>query len=158
MRKLSVVVSIAAAMALAGTAVAAGPVGSEAVFDFPDPEVYTECDGYDVVLSDMHIERRSLTWYDTETPVLERRHASFSGTFTNSVTGKTGAFAGQLGLEFDFASSRLTLTGLLRQVKVPGQPPLLATGLDVTDANEDLLFQAGQPLGDWEEALCGYMA
>src|SRR5215207_130327 len=89
MRKLSLVISIAAALTLAGTAVAAGPVRSEAVFDFPYPEVYTECDDYDVMLSDMHIERRTLTWYEGGTPVLDRRHVEFSGTFTNSETGKT---------------------------------------------------------------------
>lgn len=157
MRMLSVVISIAAALALAGTAVAAGPVRSEAVFDFADPEVFTECDGYDVVLSDMHIERRTLTWYDGETPVLERRRVEFSGTFTNSETGKRGTFSGHLTLEFDLATGRLALTGLMRQVKVSGQPAFVGTGIDVTDADENLLFQAGRSLNAWEEGLCAAM-
>jgi hypothetical protein len=158
MRKLIVALSVAAALAVAGTAVAAGPVRSEAVFDFPDPELYTECDGYEVVLSDMRIERRSLTWYVGDTPVLERRHVEFSGTFTNSETSKTGTFSGHLTIEFELQTGGLALTGLLRQVKVAGQPAFVATGIELSDADENVLFQAGHSLGAWEEGLCGVMA
>jgi hypothetical protein len=157
MGKLIAVASVAAALAVAGTAVAAGPVRSEAVFDFPDPEVYTECDDFDVVLSNMHIERQALTWYEGETPILERWHAYWSGIFTNSNTGKTGEFSGHLTLEFDLVTDNLSLTGLIRQVKVESQPAFVATGVDVTDVDENILFQAGRSLEAWEEGLCGAM-
>jgi hypothetical protein len=158
MRKLILVSTVVVALTVVGGAGAVGPVRSEAVFDFPEPDVYAECNGYDVLLSDMHIERFSLTWYEGETPILERRHASFAGTFANSNTGKTGAFAGHLTLEFDLATGRLALTGLMRQVKVTGQPTFVAAGIDVTDSDENVLSQAGRSLGSWEEGLCAAMA
>lgn len=158
MRKLILVITVAVALTVVGGAGAAGPARSEAVFDFPEPAIYAECNGYDVLLSGMHIERFSLTWYEGETPVLERRHVYFSGTFTNSNTGKTGVFSGHLTLEFNLVTGRLTLMGLIRQVKVSGQPTFVAAGIEVTDADENLLFQAGRSLDTWEEGLCAAMA
>jgi hypothetical protein len=158
MRKLIVAVTVAAALAAVGVAAAAGPVHSEAVLDVAEPVVYAECDGYDVILSGMHIERFSLTWLEGETPVLERRHLYFSGTLTNSNTGKTGVFSGHLMLEFDLLTGRLALTGLMRQVKVAGQPIFVAAGIDVTDTDENVLFQAGRSLDAWEEGLCAVLA
>jgi hypothetical protein len=158
MRKLSLVITVAGALAVVGGAGAGGPVRSEAVSDFPEPAVYAECTGYDIVLSGMHVERFSLTWYEGETPILERRHVSFSGTFINSKTGKTGAFSGHLTLEFDLATGQLTLTGLMRRVKVSGQPAFVGTGIDVTDGDDNVLFRAGRSLDAWEEGLCAAMA
>jgi hypothetical protein len=158
MRKLIVAVTVAGALAAVGVAAAAGPVHSEAVLDFAEPVVYAECDGYDVILSGMHIERFSLTWLQGETPVRERRHLYFSGTLTNSNSGKTGVFSGHLMLEFDLLTGRLTLTGLMRQVKVAGQLTFVATGIDVTDPEENVLFQAGRSLDAWEEGLCAVLA
>jgi hypothetical protein len=157
MRRVLLTLTVAAGLMIVGAAAAAGPVRSVAVFDFPDPEVYTVCDGFDVVLSNMHIERQALTWYEGETPVVEQRQAQFTGTFTNSATGKTGVFSGRLNLEFDFAAGTLTLTGLMRQVKVSGQPAFIAAGLDVTDTDENVLFHAGRSLDVWYEGLCSAM-
>jgi hypothetical protein len=111
-----------------------------------------------VVLSDMHIERRSLTWYEEDEPVLEERHVSFEGTFTNSDTGTTGTYSGQFQRAEDFTAGTVRLTGLIRQAIVPGRQTLVATGIDVTDIDENLLFQAGHSLDAWYEDLCTLMA
>jgi hypothetical protein len=81
----------------------------------------------------------------------------FVGTFTNSDTGKMGTFSGQFARVEDFVAGTFTLTGLFRQVRAAGQPTLVATGVDSTDADGDVLFLVGLSLGDWEEDLCAYM-
>jgi hypothetical protein len=159
MRTFIVALTVVSALGYGGSAAAAtGPERSEAVFEIPESEVYAECDGFDLMLSDMRIERTSLTWSEESDPVVERRHVSFVGTFTNSVTGKTGTFSGRFERVEDFAGGTVTLSGLFRQVRVDGQPTLVATGVDSTSAAGDVLFLAGHPLGNWEEDLCAYMA
>lgn len=45
MRKLILVITVVVALTVVGGAGAAEPVRSEAVFDFPEPDVYAECCG-----------------------------------------------------------------------------------------------------------------
>src|SRR5215207_6078072 len=84
MRTWVVAVTIVAALAITGAATAAGPVRSEAVLDFPEPDVHTECDGFDVVLSNMHIERRS-------SRLLLRNFHQFSGRQDRRLLRSPGA-------------------------------------------------------------------
>jgi hypothetical protein len=90
MRRLLLSLAVLRALvALPATALAAGPVRETAVFDFPDPSVFGECDGFDIIATSAHIERETLTWYDDEgNPLRESRHDVWSASGLNRFVGE----------------------------------------------------------------------
>ncbi len=89
-------------------------------------------------------------------PVLVRRHVIFTGTVTNTATGKAVPYIGDFTVTRDVAADTNTFAGLLRETVVPGQPPIIAAGQMVTTADfpPQLISESGRTVDAWLAAVC----
>lgn len=79
------------------------------------------CAGFSVRVN-LTGERRFTAFYDDEGTLVRRvRHATYSGTLINSVTGAAVPHEGRFNMIEDFAAGTLTITGMLSRTVVPGE-------------------------------------
>ena len=111
------------------------------------------------ILATFTLERRNTLFRDENGQLLvEKARASFTGTLTNSVTGKSLPYEGRFTRTTDFEDNTVTFTGLIRQTLVPGEGViLLETGRRVIDRiTRDELFVAGQH--EFDSQICSVLA
>ncbi len=116
---------------------------------FPVPYRVT-CDGF-AVLVDLSGERRITAFYDAS-GTLERRirHATFSGTLSNSVTGATVPHQGHFTAVDDLGAGTSAITGRLSRTVLPGEGVVWRNigRVVLSSANGAVLFEAGEH-GTW---------
>lgn len=159
-RPLLALTLAAAALALPGTVLAAGPTVEKSTIDVSDPEfVFASCDGYDLMAPSVLIERTLITWYDDNgEPVREQRQAHFEFTLVNSVSGTVGLYIGHFARPADFVNETDALLGAYRQLFIDHRNVWSASGRDAL-LDDGTLFSAGSmSLFEWEEGLCEAMA
>ena len=160
MRRLLLSLAVLGALvALPATTLAAGPVRETAVFDFPDPGVFGECDGFEMIATSAHIKRETLTWYDDDgNPLYESRHAAFDFTLVNSVSGTEARYTGRFHRTADFVSGEEALYGAFRQLFIDNRNVWSASGRNGF-VGEDLVdINGNRSLFEWEAGLCAAMA
>ena len=153
--------------AVAVAPVAAASNGPERVRDTviaTNPQVWAECDGFDVVLEGLTIERTFLLWKDADGEVvLERRHVYFHGPMVNSVTGASAEYIGRFTRVVNTETDTEALIGLSRMIHLPGTGVVSMAaghiGWDLTlDEEAPPIFDNGQSLFQFEaevaDALC----
>ena len=160
MRRLLLSLAVAGLLiALPATALAAGPVRETAVFDFAEPSVFGECDGFDIVATVAHIERETLTWYDADGNALkESRHVFFDFALVNSVSGTEARYVGRFHRAADFVTGADGLYGAYRQLFIGHRNVWSASGVDYFDGVSETISHGSQSLLEWEEGLCDAMA
>jgi hypothetical protein len=86
------------------------------------------------------------------------RHASLSGVLRNSVTGYELPYRVKRTAIFDAATGTITVTGLSRQVHLPGGGVVaLAAGREVADFSEfppTTISSSGRSIADFDSQLC----
>ncbi len=89
-------------------------------------------------------------------PVLVRRHVIFTGTVTNTATGKAVPYGGDFTVTRDVVADTNTYAGLLRETAIPGQPAITAAGQMVTTADfpPQLISESGRTIDTWLAAVC----
>ena len=136
---------------------AAGPVITSDVVNVTNPApVGFDCGSFQV-LATFTVERQNITFYDDAGGRLRQiRHASFTGTLYNSVTGASLPYEGAFNRTEDFVTHTAIFTGLRFAVRIPGQGVLaLDTGQTVLDVSTNppaLIFEAGQH--EFGEQIC----
>ena len=141
----------------AQTAFAAGPVITADVISVTNPApIGFDCGSFQV-LATFTVERQNITFYDDAGNRLRQiRHASFTGTLYNSVTGASLPYEGAFNRTEDFVAHTVIFTGLRFVVQMPGQGVLaLDTGqtvLDVSTTPPALIIEAGQH--EFGEQIC----
>lgn len=160
MRRLFLSLAVAGTLlSLPATALAAGPVRETAVFDFTEPDVFTSCDGYDIVATVAHIDRELLTWYDAEgNPLRESRHVFFDFTLVNSVSGTDARYVGRFHRTADFVTGADGLYGAYRQLFIDHRNVWSASGVDAFDGISETISHGNRSLLEWEAGLCDAMA
>jgi hypothetical protein len=160
MRKPLVLLALAAGIFAAG-ANAAGPERTTQVVTIPGPSIYTSCANFDIVLTNLTIERFFITYADAAgNPVLERRHVHFEGTLTNSVTGASVIYTGHFMRTEDFVQHTITLTGMPRQAHT-ANGTIVAAGTTFFDDDVDPdhpLRVTGQAINGFDAQLCEALA
>ena len=159
MRRLLTSLAVAGALlALPATALAAGPVRETAVFDFTEPAVFGECDGFDLVATSAHIARETLTWYDADDNALrESRHVFFDFALVNSVSGTEARYVGRFHRTADFVTGADALYGAYRQLFIEHRNVWSASGVDAWDGVSEVTSHGNMSLLEWEEGLCDAM-
>ena len=159
-RRLFLSISVLLALvALPATTLAAGPVRETAVFDFTEPSVFGECDGFDMVATRAHIQRETLTWYDAdENPLRESRHVYFDFTLVNSVSGTEARYIGRFHRTADFVTGADALYGAYRQLFIDNRNVWSASGVDAFDGVSEVVSHGNRSLLEWEAGLCDAMA
>ena len=131
------------------TVLAAGPVITSDLISATNPvPTGFDCGSFQV-LATFTVERQNITFYDEAGNKLRQiRHASFTGTLYNSVTGASLPYEGAFNRTEDFVAHTVTFTGLRFAVQIPGQGILALdagqTVLDVSTNPPALIFEAGQ--------------
>ncbi|HEX6014420.1 MAG TPA: hypothetical protein VFY87_22010 [Geminicoccaceae bacterium] len=159
-RRLILSISVLFALvALPATTLAAGPVRETAVFDFTEPSVFGECDGFDMVATRAYIQRETLTWYDAdENPLRESRHVYFDFTLVNSVSGTEARYIGRFHRAADFVTGEEALVGAFRQLYIDNRNVWSASGLNGFVGEDLVVTNGNRSLFEWEAGLCDAMA
>ena len=160
MRRLLLSLAVLGALvALPATTLAAGPVRETAVFDFTEPSVFGECDGFDIIATSAHIERETLTWYDDEgNPLHESRHVFFDFTLVNSVSGTEARYTGRFHRTADFVTGEEALYGAFRQLFIDNRNVWSASGFNGFIGEDLVVTNGNRSLFEWEAGLCEAMA
>jgi hypothetical protein len=116
---------------------------------------FISCPGFPV-RGDFDVRRTVTTFYDDAgLPVRIVGHIHFSGSLTNTLTGKSIADQGNQIVTQDLRSGETTVVGPVRVETVPGEGVILAdVGRIVRDRSGQVLFVAGQQdrlLGDIDD-------
>jgi hypothetical protein len=122
MRKVTILMgSTVALILLTISAASAGPPTITTFHDeFTDIPV-EDCGSFMVLLTFSH-DQTITTFYDkTGTPIRENVRFSFSGTFTNSVTGKRATENGVYTVIVDLVSGEANVVGLVLLIHMEGQ-------------------------------------
>ena len=151
-----------AALALAPVAAADAPTSVQQTLHRSIP-AFATCPGF-TVAGDFDVDRTTDTFVDSSgTPIRTVIHVHFTGTLTDTATGKWIPDEGNQIVTVDLLTGVTTVTGRLRNDTEPGVGVVLAqTGRIVTDASGTVLFAAGQH--DLQDGLpdadgfCAYMA
>jgi hypothetical protein len=117
------------------------------------------CPGGYVVRFSATIDRRDIRFHDAAgVLIMERRHVDFTGTLSNSESGKSLPYAGHFTRTHDAVAGTITVTGLFRSTVVAGEGLIaLDAGRAVRDAAaNELLFEAGQHA--YDAMLCELLA
>jgi hypothetical protein len=124
---------------------------------------FASCPGF-TVAGEFDVNRTLFTFVDANgTPIERVIHVHFTGTLTNTSTGKSIPDEGNQIVSIDLLTGVTTVDGRLRVDTVPGEGVILAqTGRIVTGADGTVLFIAGQHdlqngLPD-ADGFCAYMA
>ncbi len=140
-------VALAAGLVAAAGAGAAPPTREDlGVFPY---EFSVDCSPYGFAFANNVLGQESLwveTFYDTDgNPVKIVVHDSFTETDTNSVTGKTLPFGGQIVETFDLVSGTRTVVGKEFLMTEPGKGVIIHdVGRVVFDAPFHVSFEAGR--------------
>jgi hypothetical protein len=165
LKRIALLISVAAALGLAATAAAAGPVISTAEVDVSTPEPNFECTvygyGFDV-LGTFHVIRRSIQFFDSSGGLAkEIRHVDFTGTlYRSDDVSKTIPYAGTWTRTLNVAANTVVNTGLLRYSHPDGSGmKTLDPGRSVLDLTTFTLVGDTGPTGDeWQREVCAYLA
>ena len=155
---------ILATVVAAPVAASNGPERTTSTLVLHGTEVWAECDGFDVVLEGITLERTFLTWRDADgNVVLQRAHVYFHGPMVNSVTGASAEYIGRFMRVVDEQAGTEALIGLSRMIHLPGTGVVAMAaghiGWDLTlDEEAPPIFDNGQGLFEFEaevaDALC----
>ena len=136
---------------------AAGPVITSDVLSVTNPvPIGFDCGSFQV-LATFTVERQNITFYDEAGNRLRQiRHASFTGTLYNSVTGASLPYEGAFNRTEDFVARTAIFTGLRFAVQIPGQGMLALdagqTVLDISTNPPALIIEAGHH--EFGEQIC----
>jgi len=148
-----------ALLAIPNAARAAGPVRESAVSEFEDAGVFGSCDGYDLLATDVRIDRTTLTWFDGNgEPIREQRQVHFYFTLTNSVSGTVGQYIGHFARPADYVAGTDALMGAYRQLFIDHRNVWSASGRDALLDDGSVVSNGRMSLLQWEEGLCDAMA
>jgi hypothetical protein len=144
---------------LAGSAAAAVPTKTTYPVSFPVSTVVS-CGSYDVVLDELAGQFTDTVFTNKEGDFVRIiRHASLSGVLRNSETGYELTYRVKRTSITDAATLTTTVTGLSRQVRLPGgEVVALAAGREVVDFSQGFppttIGSAGRSIADFEAQLC----
>ena len=126
---------------------------------FEDGGVFAACDGYDLLATDVRIDRTTLTWFDANgEPIREQRQVHFFFTLTNSVSGTVGQYIGHFARPADFVAETDALLGAYRQLFIDHRNVWSASGRDALLEDGSFVSNGSMSLLEWEEGLCDAMA
>ena len=160
MKKLVLAVVLTASFAFAAVASADAPTVTQDSLHRSIPH-FLECPGF-TVAGVFDVDRTVTTFVDHDgTPIRQVTHVHFTGTLTNTSSGKSIPDAGNQVVTVDLLTGTQTVDARVRVDTVPGEGVILAqVGRLVRNAQGALIFVAGQQdvatnnLGDF----CTYMA
>lgn len=165
MKRIALLISVAAALSLAASASAAAPVivTVEVNQTVPVPNISCTAYGYSFgTLATFDVVRRSIMFTDDSgNLVKEIRHVDFTGTlYRTDDLSKTIPYAGTWTRTLDVAANTVVSTGLFRYSHSDGSPMIaLDAGRTVQDASTfDTLSDTGPTQIDWQKAVCAYLA
>lgn len=160
LRILAVIPAVLVALSTApAVTLAAGPERSSVQIRFDEPSVFGSCDGYDLIATDVLIDRQTLTWFDDNgEPIREQRQVHFYFTLTNSVSGTQAEYIGHFARPADFVTGEEALLGAYRQIFIDNRNTWRAAGRDAIVSDGSLVVNGQQTLAEWEEGLCAAMA
>ena len=147
-------------LTLAATAAASAPTSVSETFHRSIPN-FISCPGFSV-RGEFDVSRTVTTFFDENgAPVRQVTHVHFTGTLTNSLTGKAIDDAGNQIVSTDLTDGTSEVIGRVRVVTIPGEGEIFAqVGRLVRDGAGNLIFSAGQQdgvTGNYGE-FCTYMA
>ena len=143
----------------ASSAVAAGPTKTTYPVSFPASTVVS-CGTYEVVLDELAGEFTDIVFTDKGGDFVRiTRHASLTGVLRNSETGYELPYRVKRTAITDAATLTTTVTGLSRQVRLPGGGAVaLAAGREVVDFSQGFppttIGSTGRSIADFEAQLC----
>jgi len=154
-RRVAGVAALSTALAggLVTPAMASEPVIVDVAFTINGPYGPGPCSLWATGGGTRHVE----TFSDASgNPVLVRRHVIFTGTVTNTATGKAVPYVGDFTVTRDVVADTNTYSGLLRETVISGQPPIIAAGQMVTTADfpPQLISESGRTIEAWLAAVC----
>jgi hypothetical protein len=157
--------TIIAALGLAASASASGPVITTTELNQTTPVPNISCTDYGYsfdTLATFDVVRRNIDFYDDSgNLVKEIRHVDFTGTlYRTDDLSKTVPYAGTWTRTLDVAANTVTNTGLFRYSHPDGSGMVaLDAGRSVLDATTfDTLSDTGPTEIGWEQAVCTYLA
>lgn len=165
MKRIALLISVAAALGLAASASAAAPdiVTVEVNQTTPVPNISCTAYGYSFdTLATFDVVRRSISFTDDSgNLVKEIRHVDFTGTlYRTDDLSKTIPYAGTWTRTLNVAANTVVSTGLFRYSHTGGSAMItLDAGRTVQDASTfDTLSDTGPTQIDWQKAVCAYLA
>jgi hypothetical protein len=165
MKRLALLATIIAALAVVTSASASGPVISTTELNQTTPVPNVSCSDYGYsfdTLATFDVVRRNIDFYDTSgNLVKEIRHVDFTGTlFRTDDLSKTIPYAGTWTRTLDVAANTVVNTGLFRYSHLDGSGMIsLDAGRTVQDATTfDTLSDTGPTGIEWEQGVCAYLA
>jgi hypothetical protein len=149
-----------AALTFVATATASSPTSVDEAFHRSIPN-FISCPGFSV-RGEFDVSRTVTTFYDENGSAIRQvTHVHFTGTLTNSLSGKTIDDAGNQIVSTDLTDGTSAVLGRVRVVTIPGEGEIFAqVGRLVRDGAGNVIFSAGQQdgvTGNFGE-FCAYMA
>ena len=147
-------------LTLVATAAASAPNSVDETFHRSIPN-FILCPGF-TVRGEFDVSRTVTTFYDENgSPIRQVTHVHFTGTLTNSLSGKTIDDAGNQIVSTDLTDGTSAVIGRVRVVTIPGEGEIYAqVGRLVRDGAGNLILTAGQQdglTGGYGE-FCAYMS
>jgi hypothetical protein len=141
------IASVSAALALAASAAADGPVIVTQPLNATNVPLGPTC-GAEPIMQSFTGSRRVESFYDGSTLVLQRRHIRGDGTITLPSTGATLPYEFDFTFTLDFLAQTGTITGQQAHVIIPGGGGVVLrnSGRIVEDVSQfppPFLFEAG---------------
>jgi hypothetical protein len=162
---ISVAISVAAALGLAGSASASAPVIFTAELNQTTPVPNISCTAYGYsfnTLATFDVVRHYIQFYDDSgNLVKEIRHIDFTGTlYRTDDLSKTIPYAGKWTRTLDVAANTVVSTGLFRYSHPNGSGMVsLDPGRTVQNASTNAtLSDTGPTQVEWQQAVCAYLA
>ena len=160
MKKLVLAVAFAVPLAFAAAASADTPTSVQETLHRSIP-TFATCPGF-TVRGEFDVTRTVVTFYDGSGVAIRRVfHVHFTGTLSNSVTGKSLADEGNQVVTQDLVAGTTTIVGRQRMDTEPGLGVVFAdAGRVIRDPSGAPIFLAGQhDLLEGEIAsLCNFLA
>ena len=165
MKRITFLITIGAALALAASAAASAPVifTQETNQTTPVPNISCRAYGYGFdTLATFDVVRHYIQFYDDAGNLAkEIRHIDFTGTlYRTDDLSKTIPYAGKWTRTLDIAANTVVSAGLFRYSHSDGSGMItLDAGRTVQDATTfDTLSDTGPTQTEWQQAVCAYLA